>query len=70
MVDCLSSCHTNSKHDSQASVETLDNPVEDWVTPVEAELDQEKLSFGRLRQWKQDVSVVIFARIVDAIAGT
>jgi len=70
VVDCLSSCHTNSKHDGQASVETLDNPVEDWVTPMEAELDQEKLSFGRLRQWKQDVSVVIFARIVDAIAGT
>lgn len=38
--------------------------------PVDAELDQEKLSFGRLRQQKQDVSVVIGDRIVDAIAGT
>jgi len=70
VVDCLSSCHTNSKQDGQASVETLDNPVEDWVTPMEAELDQEKLSFGRLRPWKQGVSAVIFTRIVDAIAGT
>ncbi len=38
--------------------------------PVDAELDQEKLSFGQLRQQKQDVSVVISDRIVDAIAGT